>query len=291
MKASKDSRMTDIRLALTGMHTPEALRWHDHALWFADVFRNRVCRADGSSGYDLVAQFEDRPVGLGFAPDGSLLVALMNSRQIVRIDIRMNTSGYADLAEYPGTRLNDMVVDGQGRIYVGNVFSRRDLHEGGHSDGVLLITPDRTITSFGQGQLKRPNGLAVTANGKTLIAADTALNRLIAFAIADDGSLSPGRVFADTGGASPDGICSDADKGVWFASPNKGAAVRVEADGKVTQQIGFLPAWCTSVALGGEARTTLYTATWTVNGDDPTADSTRGEIVPTEVDIPGAGWP
>jgi sugar lactone lactonase YvrE len=283
--------MTDTRLTLTGLHSPEALRWHDHALWFADVFRNRVCRADGSGGYDLVAQFEDRPVGLGFAPDGSLLVTLMNSRQIVRIDLHMHVSGYLDLVEYPGTRLNDMVVDGQGRIYVGNVFSRRDLREDGYSDGVLLITQDRTITSFGQGQLKRPNGLAVTANGKTLIAADTALNKLIAFAIADDGSLSQGWVFADTGGASPDGICLDAEEGVWFASPNRGAAVRVASDGKVTQRIGFAPAWCTSVALGGRAGTTLYTATWTVNGDDPTVDSTRGEIAPTEVDIPGAGWP
>lgn len=139
--------MTDTQPTLTGLHTPEALRWHDHALWFVDVFRNRVCRADGSGGYDLIAQFEDHPVGLGFAPDGGLLVALMNSRQIVRVDIDVKTSDYVDLTEYPGTRLNDMVVDGRGRIYVGNVFSRRNLRESGRSHGVLLITPDRTITS------------------------------------------------------------------------------------------------------------------------------------------------
>ena len=117
------SNMDAPRLLLDRLAFPEGPRWHDGWLWFSDLTNKRVVRVDGAGRSEVVATFDDRPSGLGFLPDGSLLVVAMTQRRLLRVDWAANGKGrvepYADLREFGGDFANDMVVDGDGRGYVG----------------------------------------------------------------------------------------------------------------------------------------------------------------------------
>jgi sugar lactone lactonase YvrE len=156
---------------------------------------------------------------------------------------------------------------------------------------VSLVTPDGQVREVA-GDIAFPNGMAVTPDNSTLIVADSYGHCLVAFDIAADGTLSGRRVWADLGEGTPDGICVDAENAVWYADvPNQWCA-RV-AEGGAVRQVVELDRGGFACALGGPGRTTLFVtaAEW---GGMTSADMVRpgsGQVVMTEVAVPGAGWP
>jgi sugar lactone lactonase YvrE len=284
----------DATLLVDRLLFPECPRWRDGRLFFSDVWAHEVRTVDLDGNVRLVASFEDRPSGLGFLADGTLIVALMRTRQLVAVRDGV-PAPFADLSALPGDFINDMLTDPRGRSYVGLRF------DGGGEDRVVLVNPDgdlRVVVEAVDG----PNGAVLTEDG-SLILAETRGLRLSRFALAPDGSATRRELFADTAPASPDGICLDGDEAVWIASPATGEFLRILEGGEVTQRIaapeGVKPLAC---ALGGELRRTLFMLSARLPFDergglgdltDVSRDGERGAegwIHTAEVAIAGAGW-
>jgi sugar lactone lactonase YvrE len=134
--------------------------------------------------------------------------------------------------------------------------------------------------------------MAVTADGTTLVVADSYRHQLVGFDIADDGSLSGRRVWADLAEDNPDGICLDASGAAWYADVPHQHCVRVAEGGEILQTVeldrgGF------ACMLGGTQRPALYavTAVWPGVAGLMTHTDWDGQVVRIPVDVPGAGWP
>ena len=236
---------------------PEAPRWHAGALWFSDFYLQRVQRATPDGRVETVLALDDQPSGLGWLPDGRLLVVGMNKRQLLRAE-GARASVLAELAAWAPGPCNDMLVDAQGRAYIGNFGF--DLHARAPfaPTVLLLVGPDGRVAVAAE-DMHFPNGMALTPDGRTLIVAESYGKRLSAFEVRPDGSLHARRTWAqfDEKGVAPDGICLDADGCVWMASPVSREVLRVREGGEVLQRIAT-PQQATACALGGEDGRTLY---------------------------------
>jgi len=194
----------------------EGPRWHDGKLWVSDMFAEKVFTVDAQGNTELVATVPQRPSGLGFLPDGRLLIVSMHDRKLLRQD----PNGLAEVADVSALvrgDINDMVVDAQGRSYIGSFGYDLMGGEEARPANIVLVTPDGQTRVVADG-LSFPNGSVISPDGSTFIVAETFANCLSAFSIAADGSLSDRRVFAQLGEATPDGICLDAEGAVWVSS-------------------------------------------------------------------------
>jgi sugar lactone lactonase YvrE len=297
--------MADPTLLLDRLAFPEGPRWHDGWLWFSDVTNRRVERVAFDGHREVVASFDDRPSGLGFLPDGALLVVAMTQRRLLRV-VDGTVEPYADLRDFGGDFANDMVVDGDGRAYVG--LRSAQLRPGlpvpeprDAPDAVVVVGPTRHA-ELAATQLVAPNGTVITADGRTLVIAETYAHRLTAYDRGADGSLSKRRVFAQLDGVYPDGICLDDAGAVWIGSPYSDEFVRVREGGEITDRVP-VPGGV-ACALGGDDRRTLF-----LLAVDPTAlpkpgssvagtpvlhgnaSFDGGRILAMPVERGGAGWP
>jgi sugar lactone lactonase YvrE len=274
---------------LRGLSLPEGIRWQHGRVFLSDIFNHRVLSVDLSGNSEVVASFQkDRPIGLGFLADGTPLVALTGTRQLVRI----TTEGvqlHADVSDLADV-LNDMVSGPDGVTYVGTGTgsSGRDLCS------ILLVQPDGVATVVASG-IPRANGLAITPDQSALIYAATDERLLIRMNIHSDWRLSPPTVFADLSGAVPDGICLDEDGRVWVAAKDDGF-LRVEEGGEVLNRIPVDGTAITCV-LGGPDRRTLFLAS-TKGSHAALSEAAKrgivgdiGSINFTTVPVAGAGWP
>jgi sugar lactone lactonase YvrE len=285
----------EVRVLATGFAFPESPRWHDGLLWLSDIFGRKVVTVDLHGRSEVVRAFDDRPSGIGFLPDGSPIVVLMTEKQIVRID---TGEIHADLREFDGEYLNDMVVDEQGRAYVD--YSARPLAEhqvdGENGDAIILVEPNGDYRIAATGGLHMPNGLVLTPDSRTLIAAMPPLRQLMSFSVAADGTLGNPRLFADLAPEGVDGMCLDAAGAIWVASPRTSHFLRVLAGGEVTDVITVEGRWAVACMLGGPDRRWLFMMTTRVPDNPVTGMKgnmhlARGSVEVVEVDIPGAGWP
>jgi sugar lactone lactonase YvrE len=230
------------------------------------MFGRRVVAVDSAGSVEVIGEYVDRPGGIGFLPDGTLLVAQVQSRLVLRHH-GGEISVHADLSVLPADHLNDMIVAESGVAYVAvrsaPVYSAG---EGGGHDSIVAVDPDGSIRVAATG-LTRPNGMAITADGRTLIVAETPACRLTAYEIDSSGGLANRRTFAETGDLGPDGICVDEEDAVWFGAPLGGRFVRVLANGAVDQEIEIRK-WAIACVLGGPDHRTLFLATATVPADD-----------------------
>jgi sugar lactone lactonase YvrE len=195
----------------------------------------------------------------------------------------------ADLSSLASFYCNDMVVDAQGRAYVGNFGF--DLHNQASPIGanLILVHPDGR-TEVAAKDLRFPNGTVITPDGKTLIIGESFGACLTAFDIAEDGSLHDRRLWAQLDGDVPDGICLDEDGAIWVASPvGTGGVLRVREGGEVTDRIA-VEHDAFACMLGGPDRRTLFICTAPDSDPAKTGDR-RGRIEIIEVDVPGAGLP
>ena len=236
----------------------------------------------------ICISFPDEPSGLGWLPDGTLLIVSMRQRKLLAWD-GSALRDFADLSDLASARCNDMVTDGQGRSYVGNFGF--DMFAGEEPVPAELVLVD----SNGEARvvaedLMFPNGTVITPDGKTLVVGESFAGRLTAFDIAEDGSLSNRRLWAQLEGALPDGICLDTEGGIWVASPSSDEVLRVLVGGEVTDRIA-LQDGAYACMLGGADGRTLFIATGPDSVPEECEKNRRARIETVAVDYPGAGWP
>lgn len=245
---------------VTGLAFPEGIRWHDGHLWFSDMHDERVFRVEKSGSVTEVARVPGHPAGLGWLPDGRLLVVSMHDRRVLRQDADGLTL-HADLGHIATWHCNDMLVDAHGNAYVGNFGDGTAPGTPITPADLALVRPDGTVTVAATG-LEFPNGAAVV-DGRLVIAETRAdPPRLTSFAIAPDGTLHDRRTFAEFGPESPDGICADGAGGVWFASWSTNEVIRVREGGEILDRRSTGDAGAYACALAGRTLYVCVAATW-----------------------------
>jgi len=247
---------------LEGLAFAEGLRWHGGRLWFADMHAGEVHAWSPAAGDAVIADFPGPVSGLGWAPgSGDMYVVSMEDRTLVRVGEGGERTIAAALGSYTSDPINDLVVDGCGRAYVGTFGF--DLHGGAEFvPGVILqVDPDGSHRVVAD-DLWFPNGMVLTDGGCTLVCAETFAGRLTAFTVLADGRLSDRRTWADLPqGALPDGICLDAEGAVWAASTETSECLRIIEGGEVVDRIGVGDCMAVACTLGGDDGHTLYVAT------------------------------
>lgn len=281
--------MTTPQVLLDGLIFLEGPRWYDGKLWFSDMFAGKVMTVDLSGNADVVTEVAERPSGLGFLPDGRLLIVSMQNRQLLRRDLD-GLKIAADLSDLAVGNTNDMVVDTQGRAYIGHFGYDLFSGEAPKPATLILVTPDGTAREVAD-NLEFPNGTVISPDGKTLIVAETFGKRLSAFSIAEDGSLSKRRVFAQFTEETPDGICLDAEGAIWISSFESGEFVRVKDGGTITDRIPVPGKRAVACALGGPGRQTLFLLTAETTIEELAQGKSIGRVETVQVDVPGAGLP
>jgi len=277
------------RVLVDGLGIVESGRWHDGRLWFSHWGAEEVLAVDLDGNCEVVAP--GRP-GLGWAtnwlPDGRLLVT---GETLLRREPDGSFVVHADISDVCTQGCSEIVVDGRGNIYVNSI--EFDFLGGGEPSGgvIALITPDGAVRRVA-GDLAFPNGMVVTPDNGTLIVGESFAARLTAFDIADDGSLTNRRTWAENIG--PDGITMDAEGAIWASSaPMAKDCARILEGGEITHRIE-LERDCFACMLGGSDRRTLFMLTANWLGPDKVDEALArrsGRVVATEVDVPGVGWP
>jgi sugar lactone lactonase YvrE len=235
---------------------PEDPRWHDGHFYFSDMLDRRVSRIEHDGGVTTLATFEDSPSGLGFLPDGDMLVVSMYHELLLRVDKSGKKSIYADLGSVTtGAGVNDMAVDREGRAYI--VQFGGDPTETPVPSPLVVVQPDGTVGTAGEGLLIG-NGIRITDDDKTLVVAESAGKRISLFDIGAGGTLSNRRIVNLPEGHFPDGICLDSEGGIWVATLWNGV-IRITHSGEMTHHIkleGDRNAY--ACMYGGPDRKTLH---------------------------------
>jgi len=295
-----------IRTVLDGMSYLECPRWHDGRLYLSDFYTQRVLAVDldGGGEAETVATVPEQPSGLGWMPDGTMLVVSMRDRRVLRVRDGGEPELHADLSELAPWHLNDMVVDAEGRAYVGNFGF--DIMSGAtiRSTGVVRVDPDGTA-AVAADDLRFPNGTVISPDGRTLVVAETLAGRLTAFDVGDDGSLANRRVWAqlgevaDTddmgeliaaGGVAPDGIALDADGAIWAADALGGRVLRVREGGEIVEEIAPGTGVFACGLAGAEGRTLVMCAAPSF-AEHERRDTREAQLLACDVDVPRAGLP
>jgi sugar lactone lactonase YvrE len=242
---------------------------------------------DFKGNTDVIVDVPGQPAGLGWLPDGRLLIVSMKDRRLLRLDPGGLTE-VSDLNKFATSDCNDMVVDARGRAYIGNYgfdYSRESFTPA----AIVLVNP-KGRTRIASENLAFPNGTVITPDGKTLIVAETFAQRLTAFNIKADGSLSNRRVWAEIPESTPDGICLDKENAIWIATPMTGEVFRCCEGGKVTHRVRSKNQ-AFACMLGGPDRRTLFVCTAESDNPDEIRAKASGMIETVRVDVPGAGLP
>ena len=269
------------KVLLDGLKFPESPRWHEDKLWFVDMEGYKVMTADLNGNIETILEISGRVSGLGWLPDNKLLVVSMDDNCLLRLDPE-GVNMVADFNEFGPVLMNDMVVDKKGRAYVGNFGFDYFNNKPFAPTKLILVHPNGDAKVVAD-NMAFPNGTVITPDDKTLIIAETFAAQLTAFDIMDDGSLTGRRVWANLKSLAPDGICLDAEGGIWLAAPGRKRVVRVLEGGQITH-IVRVEDDAYACMLGGPDRKTLFVAT-----SKHTRDAGKIEFV--KVEVPGAGLP
>jgi sugar lactone lactonase YvrE len=273
--------MPELRVLLEGLAIGESPRWHDDRLWLSNWLTQEVVAVDLDGTSEVVASVPTTiPYSIDWLPDGRLVVTSGPEGLVLRQEPDGSLVTHADLSGLTGMDgpLNEIVVDGRGNIYVNS------------GSGVALIPAAGTARQVAGG-LAFGNGMAVTADGATLIVAESHGGQLTAFDIAADGSLSAGRAWARLDGGHPDGICIDAEGAVWYADVPGRCCVRVREGGEVLEAVDA-DRGCFACMLGGPDGRTLFVAAAEWHGFDKIWDQPHaGQVLTTRAPAPHAGRP
>ena len=274
---------------LGGLAFPEGPRWRDGRLWFSDMHAHEVVAMTPAGARETVFSHDGPVSGLGWLPDGRLLVVSMEDRKLLRLEPDGKAVTHADLGGVATGHCNDMVVDAAGRAYVGNFGF---VFPGGEPKPAKMarVDPDGRVVEAA-GDLMFPNGTMITPDGKTLIVGESFARRMTAFDVAPDGALSNRRLWAQLPeNALPDGACLDAEGAVWVASPTTNDVIRLKEGGEVLERI-TADQGCFACMLGGADRKTLFVLTAAGSDPEDTKRMRGGRIETARVEVPGAGLP
>jgi sugar lactone lactonase YvrE len=290
--------MTHASTFIDGLYFGESPRWHEGRLWYSDFYDKAVKSADLKGEVKLEVQLDEQPSGLGWLPDGRLLLVCMESLALKRLE-KNQLVLHADLSQYSKHLCNDMVMDKLGNAYVGNFGFNLDheLETRGVAEviadhpkaNIVRVTPQGHV-SVATGGMSFPNGSVITPDGKTLVVAETLGLRLTAFDIHENGELSNRREWAPTGGRAPDGICMNADGNIWVANAIGNECVLFAEGGEVLEVVNTSQN-CYACMLGGDDGKTLFMMTAQSSQATIVSASRGGKIEMLKVASPGAGRP
>ena len=298
--------MAELSTLFEGGYFFEGPRWRDGRWWVSDFYAHLVRAIEPDGAVEEVVSVEQQPSGLGWMPDGSMLIVSMRDRRLLRRSPDGELSVHADISEHCGGHANDMVVDAEGRAYVGNFGF--DLYGGGDPApaNLVRVDPDGTVAVAAE-EMMFPNGSVITPDGGTLIVGETAGARYTAFAIGDGGELSDRRVWAQLAptpeyapldemlpkiGVGPDGCALDAEGCIWFADALGARACRVAEGGEIVEEIpapegmGFF-----ACMLGGEDGRTLLLCSAPDFAEHERSQKAEAVLFTTTVGVPHAGLP
>ncbi len=281
--------MGDWELFVDGVDFGEGPRWRDDRLWYSDFHQATVYAVDVDGRREAIfSGLPDRPSGLGWTPDGTLLVVSMTQRKLLRADGDQLVE-YADLGELATWHCNDMVVDRHGNAYVGNFGF--DLEGGADPQGaaLILVRTDGTAEAVAD-DVKFPNGSVITPDESTLIVGESFGGGYEAWTIRADATLTDRRRWADTPGMAPDGCTLDDAGGIWFSDAVGSQVVRVLEGGEITHQVPT-PQPTFACMLGGLDGRTLYALTAPGSHPDDVAGKAGGAIYQRRVEHAHAGRP
>ena len=267
----------------------EGPRWHQNRLWISDMWGFKAYAVSMDGTREVLFELPERPSGMGFLSDGTPLVVSMANRKLMKL-VGGKLVQHADLSAFATGDCNDMVVDSQGRAYVGNFGYDLFSGEPAKLADLVRVDADGSARVVAQG-LNFPNGAVITDGGKTLVVAETFGNLLTAFDLAADGTLSNRRVWAAMGERTPDGICLDQAGGIWVASFMTSEFVRVTEGGTVTDLINVPGKAAVACQLGGPDGRTLFLSTYAGTIEDLHQQKAAGAIETVYVDSPAAGSP
>jgi sugar lactone lactonase YvrE len=281
--------MTEMKPILDGGRYFEGPRWHLGRLWFVDCMERTLLSLDSSGKREQHAKFDDdTPCGLGVLPDGRIVVLTMfRKRLMTYADGALSL--YAALSGIAAGTIDDMIVDGLGRAYVGDLgFDMPPPPDRGAVGRIILVMPDGATRVVADG-LRFPNGIAVSADNKRLVVAEMDGECLVDYDIEADGSLKFRGRFGNM--KSPDGICLDRDGAVWVASFDEDAFIRVDRDGRELQRIEVSGRRAIACVLGGPQRRTLFCLSAATSYEELRQRRSSAGIDAVDVEVPGNGHP
>jgi sugar lactone lactonase YvrE len=296
--------MSEFKTLIDGLSFTECPRWRDDRLYFSDFYTHRVLAVGMGGSAETIAEVPNQPSGLGFLPDGRLLIVSMRDRKLLRREPDGSLVEHADLSALAPWHLNDMLVDGEGRAWVGNFGF--DLMSGAPATTTVLIQvePDGTASVAAEG-VGFPNGMVLTPDGRTLIVAESLMNRLSAFDV-NNGTLGERRTWASFGAVpsttdvtevlsqvavAPDGICLDAEGAVWVADAAHARLIRVAEGGQILDERTNDGVGLFACMLGGDDGRTLFACAAPTFHEHEAAANHQAALVFTTVDVPHAGLP
>jgi sugar lactone lactonase YvrE len=294
----------EIATVVSDLSYAECPRWHDDRIWFVDFYTHRVLSAD-EDGSDLRTEAEvpQQPSGLGWLPDGRLLVVSMRDARLLRREPDGTLVTHADLSAHVTGHPNDMVVDGDGRAFVGNFGF--DLMNGAPvaSADLVRVDPDGSVTTVAS-DMWFANGSVIT-DDRVLLVDETFGNRVTAFDIASDGSLTNRREWARFGElpteraldkalgqvvVAPDGCCLDAEGALWIADALTGRLIRVREGGEIVDEIP-VGTGVYACMLGGADGRTLFACAAPDFNEHARKQAREANLLAIRVDVPHAGRP
>jgi sugar lactone lactonase YvrE len=296
--------MSTFTTLIDGLSFTECPRWRDGRLYFSDRYTRRILALSTDGSVETYARTDGLPAGIGFLPDDRLLICSMRDRKVLRREPDGTIVEHGDLSALAAGYLNDMLVDDEGRAWVGNFGF--DLFGGAPacSTALICVAPDGTPTIAAH-DLAFPNGTVLTPDGHTLIVAETMANRLTAFNVSN-GVLSGRRTWAAFGDTptttdvarileqvdvAPDGICLDAEGAVWVADVVNRRVIRVIEGGSIVKELETGEMCAFACMLGGDDGRALFVCAAPTFDETEAAAHHRSSILVATVEVPHAGLP
>lgn len=290
----------------SGGHFFESPRWHEGRWYVSDFYAHTVSAITPDGDVEVLMEVGGQPSGIGWLPDGSMLVVNMEEKHVLHRSVEGEVTHYADLSAHCGGKANDMVVDAQGRAYVGNFGF--DLMAGADPApaNLVRIDPDRSV-HVAASDVFFPNGSVILPDEVTLVVGETIACRYTAWTIGADGTLSDRRVWAQispepplgsmmemltAGGVAPDGCTLDVEGQIWAADALGNQVIRVAEGGEITDRIA-MPEGLGAFAcqLGGPEGTTLLICSAPDFAEDARAAAAEAVLFTVDVGVAAAGRP
>jgi sugar lactone lactonase YvrE len=281
-----------------GLKFAEGLRWHEGRFWYSDFYKQEVCSLAPGASPRVELQIDDRPSGLGWLPDGRLLIVAMTSQRLLRREPDGAVVLHADLKPFAKFHTNDMIVDPRGHAFIGCFGFDLDAFIQEHGSAALFAEPGPPMApllmvtmdgklSVASSNHAFPNGMAIIGN--TLLVAETFAPGVTAFDLGADGALTNRRPWAELPRSPPmvvpDGICADSEGALWIANAIAHEVVRVGEGGEILDRIETSrPAF--ACALGGADGRDLLIATAPGSNAQAAAKHSSGLLEIARVEVP-----
>jgi len=283
-RVSTASETSDWELVVDGIDFGEGPRWHLGRLWFSDFYQGTISSVGHDRKRRVEVEWDGRPSGLGWLPDGRLLFVSMLDRRVMRRETDGTIVEHADLDGIATGHCNDMVVGLQGNAYVGNFGFDFENGEAPAAATLAIVWADGTVTAAAD-DLLFPNGSVITDDGSTLIVGESMGARYSAFTITRDRGLTDRRIWAEVPGMAPDGCTIDAEGAIWFADAFGKQVVRVREGGEITDQVPTSDD-VYACMLGGPDGRTLFALTAAGSHPDVVSGTATGALWQLDVAIP-----